>query len=165
MYKIKVNDRYQFELSETSGKISNNGIEVEPDIQALGDNSFHIIYQNKSYRAEVIELRKQDKVILTRINGREYLVELRDKYDDLLQQLGFDKAASSQLSELKAPMPGLVLQVLVKEGEHVTKGSTLLILEAMKMENIIKSSVDGTIKQVMISVGDKVDKNQVMIKF
>jgi biotin carboxyl carrier protein len=60
-------------------------------------------------------------------------------------------------------MPGLVLKVLVKDGDVIKKGDNLLVLEAMKMENSIKAPADATIKAVKITAGDKVEKNQVMI--
>jgi biotin carboxyl carrier protein len=62
-------------------------------------------------------------------------------------------------------MPGLVLSILVKEGDEVKKGDNLLVLEAMKMENIIKSPADVTIKFIKIKPSDKVEKNQVLIQF
>jgi biotin carboxyl carrier protein len=62
-------------------------------------------------------------------------------------------------------MPGLVLSVLVKEGDEVKKGDNLFVLEAMKMENIIKSPADVTIKSIKIKASDKVEKNQVLIQF
>jgi biotin carboxyl carrier protein len=79
--------------------------------------------------------------------------------------LGLDNLQSSKVAELKAPMPGLVLSVLVKEGDEVKKGDNLFVLEAMKMENIIKSPADVTIKSIKIKASDKVEKNQVLIQF
>jgi biotin carboxyl carrier protein len=60
-------------------------------------------------------------------------------------------------------MPGLVLNVLVSDGQSVAKGDAVLVLEAMKMENIIKAPADGVVKKVAVVKGDKVEKNQVMI--
>jgi biotin carboxyl carrier protein len=72
---------------------------------------------------------------------------------------------SNKVNDLKAPMPGLVLKVLVAEGAEVKKGDTLLVLEAMKMENNIKATHDVNIKQILIKPGDKVEKNQTLIAF
>ena len=60
-------------------------------------------------------------------------------------------------------MPGLVLKVLVNEGQEFKKGDNLLVLEAMKMENILKAPVDGTVKGIKIKAGDKVEKNEVLL--
>ena len=76
-----------------------------------------------------------------------------------------DKVLGASINELKAPMPGMVLKILVKEGDTVKKGDGLLVLEAMKMENNIKALGDGVVSKIPIKAGDKVEKNQVMISF
>ena len=91
-------------------------------------------------------------------------VEIKDKYDALLKQLGMDKMLGSKMNLLKAPMPGLVLNVLVKEGDSIKKGDSLLVLEAMKMENNIKAAGDGVVKKVNVQVKQAVEKNQVLIE-
>ena len=70
-----------------------------------------------------------------------------------------------KLKDLKAPMPGLVLDIMVKEGEEVTEGQELIVLEAMKMENAIKSPQDGKIKKIAIKNQDKIDKNHTLLSF
>ena len=62
-------------------------------------------------------------------------------------------------------MPGLVLSIMVRVGDSVKKGQGLMVLEAMKMENIIKSPSDGIVKSIYIKKSDAVEKNQVLIKF
>ena len=66
---------------------------------------------------------------------------------------------------LHAPMPGLVLRLLVKPGDALKKGDGFLVLEAMKMENLIKAQADIRITSVEVSEGDKVEKNQVLLRF
>jgi biotin carboxyl carrier protein len=73
--------------------------------------------------------------------------------------------ASAKIKELKAPMPGLVIDVRVKENDSVKKGDPLVILEAMKMENIIKSPADLIVKKVNIKKVNVIEKNQIMISF
>lgn len=163
MYTIKVNEQHQYQLDEVDGRLSYKGEDISIDIQPINNTCFHVLYNNKSFSAEVIE--HLGKTILLRINAKEYLVEISDKYDELLHKLGLDKTVSNQITDLKAPMPGLVLNILVKEGDQISKGDTLIILEAMKMENSIKSPVDGTVKNIKVTIGDKLEKNQVMISF
>jgi biotin carboxyl carrier protein len=69
------------------------------------------------------------------------------------------------VSDLKAPMPGLVLQILVEPGQEIKKGDKILILEAMKMENAIKAPADAIVAQIHINPGTAVDKNQLLITF
>jgi biotin carboxyl carrier protein len=92
-------------------------------------------------------------------------MQMTDQFDELLHQLGMDNLTTATISEIKAPMPGLVLRILAYEGQEVQKGGNLLVLEAMKMENIIKAPADVIIKTVKINPGDKVEKNQVMMIF
>ena len=83
----------------------------------------------------------------------------------MLHSLGMDNLASKKVADLKAPMPGLVLEIAVKVGQEVAKGDTLLILEAMKMENVIKSPTDGVIKSIAVNKADTVEKNQLILNF
>jgi biotin carboxyl carrier protein len=62
-------------------------------------------------------------------------------------------------------MPGLVLKVFVNKGDSIKKGDNLFVLEAMKMENIIKSPADVTVEKILIKPGDKVEKGQILMLF
>ena len=97
--------------------------------------------------------------------GQEFEVNIKDEQDLLLEKLGISSKTDQRLVNLKAPMPGKVVDVMVSEGETVEKGHALVILEAMKMENLIKASADATIKAIKIKQGDAVEKNQIMIEF
>jgi biotin carboxyl carrier protein len=76
-----------------------------------------------------------------------------------------DKLHSAKVNELKAPMPGLVLDIVVSEGQEVKKGDALVVLEAMKMENILKSPADVVVKKISVKKGTAVEKNQVLVLF
>ena len=67
--------------------------------------------------------------------------------------------------DLKAPMPGRVLEILVNEGDSVVEGDGLIVLEAMKMENVIKSNREGVLKSIQTTVGDSVEKNAILLSF
>lgn len=64
---------------------------------------------------------------------------------------------------VKAPLPGVVTKILVKEGQGVKKGETVLVLEAMKMENNITAEVDGTVTGICVSAGDSVMEGTTLI--
>ncbi|MBO9675992.1 MAG: acetyl-CoA carboxylase biotin carboxyl carrier protein subunit [Sphingobacteriaceae bacterium] len=165
MHKVKVNDQFLFEIEDKDSVLLVNGEPVQLDLSKLGNDSTHVLYQSRSFNTEVIELNKADKTCTIKVNGNIYQVSVEDQFDILLKQLGLDNLKTNKVLEIKAPMPGLVLKVLAEENTEVKKGDNLLILEAMKMENILKSSTDGVIKNVLVKQGDKVEKNQVLVQF
>ncbi|MES2628060.1 MAG: biotin/lipoyl-containing protein [Bacteroidota bacterium] len=142
-----------------------NGQEYVLDRSKSGPKAFHILKDNRTYNVEVLEVIHSEKKFVLLVNGTRYEVELKDQFDLLLQSMGIGGANAKQLKEVKAPMPGLVLDILVQEGSTVAKGDAIVILEAMKMENVLKSPTDGTIKSVSITKGIAVEKNQVLISF
>ena len=146
-----------------SGKL--DGVEYEWDLLTLENNSFHIIRDNQSYRAAVISINHEEKTMLINVNGNDYEISIKDKYDLLLQQMGISIKSAAQINNFKAPMPGLIREVMIIAGAEVAKGDILLILEAMKMENALKSPRDGKIKKVSISVGNAVEKGQILVEF
>ena len=165
MYQVKVNEKYNFVVQTENKQFKVNNEVIKLDQIFLNQNSSHILYQNKSYLVEVVELIKEEKKAIIKINGNIYTLNVEDQYDQLLKQLGMDNLAVSKILQIKAPMPGLVLSVLVTEGDEVKKGDNLLVLEAMKMENMIKSPTDGIIKKIEIKQGNKVEKNELLISF
>ncbi|MFD2582964.1 biotin/lipoyl-containing protein [Pedobacter vanadiisoli] len=165
MHKVKVNDQFLFEIEDKDAVLSVNGNPVQLDLSKLGNDVTHVLYQNRSFNTEVIELNKADKTCTIKVNGNIYQVSVEDQFDVLLKQLGLDNLKANKVLEIKAPMPGLVLKVLAEENTEVKKGDNLLILEAMKMENILKSSTDGIIKKILVKQGDKVEKNQILVQF
>lgn len=125
----------------------------------------HVLKDGKGYNVDVIEVDAKKKTVVLRINHKRYVLEVKDQYDLLLDQLGMTAVENGKVSEIKAPMPGLVLDILVSEGETVKTDQPLLILEAMKMENVIKSPGDGLVKKIEVNKKDSVEKNQLLIAF
>jgi biotin carboxyl carrier protein len=165
MYNVKVNDKYNFDIDKTNDGLLINGEIVAADIKQLSGSSLHIINQLKSYNAEVVSFNREQKTAEIKVNNNLYTITAKDQFDVLLDKLGLNNLDSAKVSEAKAPMPGLVLKVFVAVGDEVKKGDNLFILEAMKMENIIKAPADVTVKAVKIKPGDKVEKNQVLLQF
>lgn len=144
-------------------EISVNGKLINPDIKNIGENKFNVIKDHKVYDVEISKVDGKDYEV--KVNGTVYPVALRDKLDLVLEKLGIDQKSQKQNDDIKAPMPGLILNVMANEGDEVKKGDSLFILEAMKMENVIKSPIDGVISEIAVSVGDSVDKNRILCKF
>ena len=164
MYKVKVNEGKESEIEISSGEISFNGNQINWDQINVGTNRFHILKNNQSYLCEVLSADVQKKSFTIKVNGKIFQTEVKDRFDDLLRQLGMDKVAAHKVNEIKAPMPGLVLKLIAKEGDEIKEGDSLLILEAMKMENVIKSSGNGKVKMIRVKERDAVEKNQVLVE-
>ena len=165
MYRFKVNDKFNYKVEKSSDDLLINDKKVEADIQQLHALTYHVINDLQSYNAEVISFDGAAKTAEIKVNGSVYTVTAKDQYDILLDKLGLSSLNSAKVSEIKAPMPGMVLRLFVTEGTELKKGDNLFILEAMKMENIIKSPADVVVKTVKIKPGNKVEKGQVLLIF
>jgi len=169
MYSITLNGnktvKTDLKLNETQFEGTLNDALIKGDLMKINDYQYHILYNNKSYNIDVVKLNTEEKSMVLKVNSIKFTLQLKDKYDALLHSLGLDNLASKKVNEVKAPMPGMVLKVLVNEGDEIKKGDALLVLEAMKMENIIKSPTDGTIKKIAAIKGVAVEKNQLLIQF
>ncbi len=163
MIKATVNNGTSIQLENKNKSNFLNGEEIVFDLKKLKSGTYHVLLNNKSYTIEVLESNKVAKTHILRINGKSFDVQLRDRYDELLHELGLDATTSQKIADLKAPMPGLVVDIPVSIGQVVKKGETLLILEAMKMENTLKAIADVTITKIVVKKGQAVDKNEVLI--
>lgn len=156
-YKATVNKTDTFDLNETSvGNL---------DAVSVGNSQFHILKNNQSYKAEIIAADFLSKNYTVKVNGNTYKVNLADSLDLLIKEMGFEVGAAKQVNAIKAPMPGLVLEISVEIGQEVQEGDNLLILEAMKMENSFSSPRAGIIKSIAVNKGQAVDKGQLLIEF
>ncbi len=164
MLKAAINSQI-FDIQSDKNEISVNSQPFNWDMIEVKDGNFHVIYKNRSFNAEVLEADYQAKTFLIKINNTKYPVSVKDRFDILLDQLGMSNAISSKVNDLKAPMPGLIVDIKVNVGDTVNKGDTILILEAMKMENVLKATGEGIIKAIKIAPKQNVEKNQVMIEF
>jgi biotin carboxyl carrier protein len=165
MLKIIANKDKSIEYKEEEGKIYLNNTLFEWNLSKIEENIYHAIYKDKSYRLEIVELDLSAKTVILKLNGRKAELKIKDRFDEVLEKLGISESAASKINELKAPMPGLILEIKVKEGDIIKAGDTLLILEAMKMENVLKSPGEATVKSIKIKKGDSVEKNQILIQF
>jgi biotin carboxyl carrier protein len=153
----------EIQLAQQDGLWVPEGIH-QVDIHPISDRRFHLIANNRSYDVEVLLMSAAEKRVTLNINNRIVEVELSDAFDRLLHDLGMDKAVSHKVNNIKAPMPGLVLRIEVEEGAELAPGDKVLVLEAMKMENVIKSPGSGKVKQILVKPGTPVEKNQVLVE-
>ncbi len=168
MYRVKVDDQTERDLTfseeaEEGGTIDERSFTW--DLYKVKEGSYHVIRDGRSYRVDVVKASPEDRHYSILVNGEEYEVGLKDRYDLLLERLGMEDLQGKGVENVKAPMPGKVLDVMVEEGSEVSEGDQLLVLEAMKMENVIKAPGDGTVKAVHVNVADPVEKNAVLVEF
>ena len=154
-FKIKVNET-QYDVTPENAKAL--------DVVKTSTGKFHVNFKNVNYTTEIISADAHYKNITLRINGKLHTVKIADKYDVLIDQLGLKNTTKIVGGNIKAPMPGLVLDVLVQVGQEVKAGDKVLILEAMKMENVITAQSDGTIKAINVQRGNAVEKNALLIE-
>ena len=165
MYKIT--GKQSFDVTPTEGKSEGllNGDFYSLDIEKVDAQTWHILKDNMSYYVQWIERNDEAKTYILKVNGSLIILEAKNEFDILLEKMGMANVGSAKVSKLKAPMPGKVLDVLVTLGQEVVKGDGLVILEAMKMENVLKADDVGVVKSVNVSIGEAVEKNNVLIEF
>jgi len=134
------------------------------DLISNGQNSYHVLQNGKSYHASIISVCAKTKSYTVEIDGNKYDILIKDTHDMLIEEMGLSTGGDQKIDNISAPMPGLILDINVKEGDEIHKGDPLFILEAMKMENVIKASGDGVIKRVGVSVGETVDKGELILE-
>lgn len=134
------------------------------DLVATGPGTYHLLKDGVSYAVEVLDFDPASKQMRLRINGRDLSLQVSDETDLLVKQLGFATVETILSKDVLAPMPGLVLDIMIKAGDTVEAGTPLLILEAMKMENVLKAEGDGTVTSVSVTKGDAVEKRQLLIE-
>jgi len=154
-YKIKANE---FDFTITSDYLD------KVDLIQKSPAEFNLLFENRSTNAKIIEHKDNEKKIIIEVEGEIFEVEIKDELDQRLDSMGFGLTSQKIIKEIKAPMPGLVLEVNVTEGQLVKAGDKILILEAMKMENSILIPADATIKRIAIIKGQAVEKGQVMVE-
>lgn len=135
------------------------------DIVQIGEGRYHVLHKGQSYTAELVEADYATKVFILKINGQRLELQAKDRFDQLLERMGLSNATATKINELKAPMPGLIVDIRVQPGQTVQKGDPLLVLEAMKMENILKAPTDGTIESLKVGLRANVTKGQVLVQF
>lgn len=164
MAKVTVNSGKEMVIDFNADGVLLNDQPVNWDQIKIDNNRFHVLKNGKSFVCEILSTGASNKSFEIKVNGNSYQVNVADKFDELLHSLGMDKPAVHKINSIKAPMPGLVLKLMVTLQQELKEGDAVLILEAMKMENVIKSPGNGIVKSIKIKERDSVEKNQVLIE-
>lgn len=155
-FQTKVNEQYDFSFSEEDIQ--------RKDVHQVSQDDFHLILNHQSHNLKVVKRDLRHKIYHIKINSNIYEVCISNTLDLLIQEMGLSLGLAKKENEIKAPMPGLILEINVKEGQQVKEGDSLLVLEAMKMENTITASNDAIIKGISITKGQSVAKNELLIE-
>ena len=156
-YKVSVNNSFSFDIKKEEVLLL--------DAVGLDANSFHILHKNTPYKAEIVSFDFLQKTYTVKVNNNSYVVAISNPLDILIKEMGFEVGLTKQVNVIKAPMPGLILEISVVVGQAVLENDNLIILGAMKMENSFLSPRDGVIKSISVALGDAVDKGQLLIEF
>jgi len=140
-------------------------METNAEWTALGPRTWSVLQNGTRYKGECESGPDAEGHLVIRINGVRRQVRVLDERAKLLEKMGMSVSAGVASGDIKAPMPGKGLQVLVKSGDAVEEGQALLVLEAMKMENMIKAVAAGTVSEVPISEGEAVEKGALLVGF
>ena len=154
--KVKVNESHEFEFK-------NSDLE-KLDLLKRSASKFHVIEKNKSFDVELKKSDFNNREYVISVNSNNYIVKISNEIDELIKEMGFTVGSSIKANSIKAPMPGIILSVDVKEKQEVKEGQTLLILEAMKMENAIIAPKDGVVKSIFVKNGKTVEKGELLIE-
>ena len=160
VYRALVDDR-AFDIAIQDDQLVVDGEAKDYTFEVLRDGYVSMIVDGQSLPVSV-EPTGPDTLRVT-IDGRRTEVQVKDERALLLEEFGLDEALAGG-GEVRAPMPGLVLDVFVQEGDEVEADQGLAVLEAMKMENELRAPARGTVTDVHVAAGDAVDKNQLLIE-
>jgi len=157
------NETFRIKANEYEFTFTKEQIEAA-DIIQKSPVEFNLLKNHQSVNAKLIETDATSKNSIVEVEGENFAVEIKDEMDQMLDKMGFGAVAGKHIKEIKAPMPGLVLEVAVSEGQEVKEGEKILILVAMKMENSIMIHSNATIKRIAVKAGQAVDKGQLLVE-
>ncbi len=165
MYSVKINKQQHqvvfVNQNKTLAKGFFNKKPFDVNTAKIDANKYHIISENKSYLIHVLLQTEHKWEFL--VNNKHYVVEAKSPFDEFLTKAGINTEKKEKY--IKASMPGKVVKIEVKVGDSVKIGDSILVLEAMKMENNFKSNYEGKIKKVLVKKNDTVFKNDTLIEF
>ena len=155
-FRVNVNQNQNFELNTDKLK--------ELDLVSNGELTYHLLNKNKSFQVDVIQADFNKKEYIISLNSKTYNLKISDALDIMIEEMGYSINGSKKLDAVHSPMPGIIIDIEVKQGDKVKEGDSILILEAMKMENSIKCPKDGIVKSVHTQKGDAVEKGKLLIE-
>lgn len=159
--KVKIeNAEYNYDINENVVKLANDDLNVEI-LRRFNNDYYDLLVNGKKI---IVGIKKESNQLQLNYKNRLYEVELIDSFSALQKELSHMSGTDSNKTIVKAPMPGLVMKINKNLNDKIEKGDTILIIEAMKMENAIKSPVSGTLSAIRVSLSNSVAKNDVLFE-
>ncbi|MDB4292635.1 acetyl-CoA carboxylase biotin carboxyl carrier protein subunit [Maribacter sp.] len=150
-------------IDDVSFELTQSSIE-SLDLHHITSNQYHVLKDHRAFDIQVLEMNVLTKTASIAVNGNRYDLKIDDAYDSMVEKMGLLANTAQKVSSIKAPMPGLIIEVMVQAGDAIEEGTPLLVLSAMKMENVLLSEGEGVIKSVAVKKDDAVDKGQLIIE-
>ena len=162
-YFCKINEQeIELSINRETDEIYVNGSKdgVHTDVVKIDDGLYHLLLENKSY---LISVTNTNIYFSATIEGEEYQVEIEDNIGRLKSMYGTTGTDKKSLGKVHSPMPGLVVKIFVDVGDHVELNAPLITLEAMKMENEIKSPKKGEITDINVTLGQRIPTDTLLV--
>jgi biotin carboxyl carrier protein len=161
-YQVRVGNR-SIEVEIDGARIRCGGAEYDAELRSVPGTPLRLLISGDSSRLYAMDFTGDRWEVQER--GERHLIEVVDERTAHIRSLVGTGAAAGGPTALRAPMPGLVVRVPVNPGERVTAGASLVVLEAMKMENELKAAADGVVEAVAVAPGQVVEKGQILLSF
>ena len=160
-YYAEIDDlEYQIEIISDK-QVAINGKPYNFDFQVLRQLlSYSLLIDGDSYEVNVYQDNGIWEVLL---RGKQFSVNVEDEREKHMRLAAGQGAVLDGTVTLLAPMPGLVIEIPVKEGQEVKEGDVLVILESMKMQNELRAPRDGTVSQIQTRLNDNVERKQALL--
>lgn len=163
-WTVRSGDRTHVIQTRQDGSCQVDGKDVDVSFETLGPGRHGLMLGHTFYEIIVQDALQTDAELVVHVNGRPVALRLDDDVSLLLRSLEGDSARKVHAASVRAPMPGRISKLLVAEGELIEAGQGVCILEAMKMENEIKTPVTGIVKAVRVQEGQAVEKNVLLVE-
>lgn len=165
MLTIQVHGHTPQSVTYFGNQLLLDGNPIDISFMRPHERFWNIVLHGKLIPVIVVGYDAETHVLDMRVNGKRTHVTLTSRADSLRKVIGADLKANRFLADLKAPMPGLIKALYIEAGATLKKGDPILVLEAMKMENVLKAAADTVVKEVVVEAGNAVEKGQVLIRF
>ncbi|MBN2482059.1 MAG: acetyl-CoA carboxylase biotin carboxyl carrier protein subunit [Bacteroidales bacterium] len=139
-----------------------NGHKKEIRIYEDEDGFNYLEYKSKRYLVEIIEKIQNKYTVL--LNGVSYSFTIESPISFTRRKYLEKQKQTSKFEIISAPMPGKIIELLVEENSRIREGDSVLILEAMKMQNEIIAQTSGKVKKILVKAGDNVAKEEALME-